>query len=423
MKKLLFLTCLVLGLVSSVVADTYKLVDSEFIDIRTKTKANYYNQQIDLSDRSDGGESLDKTLTRVEVKNYMDINYLDIFKVSSTIGYYKNGDAYNKDSDLGEIWLSQEESHLYIEKLYGQLKLAELGEFTLSAVYGIIPLTGGNIKKFSSQDEIQGNGLFTLIDLNLQGGFIVLSNKNHIFKVGHNYWRKDNWQHDEKLIDANDGTKGTFVFYEYQSGKHTVELNYITADVKYKGYDMANAQLYGIGYSYDDSLESGMVYYGILAHSVWNSKMEDVLNMGVFGNATNSIKMANQYYPDQYDFDNDTQTGNSILLGTKYYTELFGHEADIGIEYFKTSKNFSSFNNGSLFYNDYGFWRRRGSDVITLYSDFKVTKNFIVSLKGTFANNKYTAKNGSIADVTSNPATHNFYKKEQTVLLKVAYEF
>ena len=46
-----------------------------------------------------------------------------------------------------------------------------------------------------------------------------------------------------------------------------------------------------------------------------------------------------------------------------------------------------------------------------------------MSLKYTHAQNKYTAKNGSIADVTETPDTTNFYKKEDSILLKVSYEF
>jgi len=420
MKNILFLIAL---FVSSVLGDIYTIVDEENIDIKTKTKVMYYNQDSSFSERSDVGKNLNTSFNRREIKNYLDIQISDVLKISSTVGYYNNGREYNKDKDLGEIWLTQDRSNMFIEKLFAQVTLAEIEDFRLSFAYGIIPLTGGNFKKFSNQDEIQGNGLFTLIDLNLQGGFLVLSNENHILKIGKNYWKKDNWQHDEKLIEANDGTEGIFTFYEYSNDKHTLELNYITADVKYKGLAMGDAQLFGLGYSYNDLLESGFVYYGILGYSIWNSKFKDVLNSGVFGSATNTIKWANTNLPEQYDFDNDTQKGSSVLLGTKYYTELFGYETDVGFEYFKTSKNWSSFNNGSLFYNDYGFWRRRGSDIYTIYTDFKFTKNLIASMKLSYVDNGYTAKNGSIADTTALPATNNFYKSERNVLFKLSYEF
>ena len=300
MKQMVAILMFVLVYCSTVFADTYHIVDEEHLDINTKTKVIYYNQNSNFSDRSDNGASLEKTFYRHEIKNYADIRVDDWFKISSTVGYYSNGDVYNKDKDMGEIWLTQDRSNVYVEKLYAQLKLAEIEDWKLSFAYGIIPLTGGNIKKFSNQDEIQGNGLFTLIDLNLQGGFFILSNENHILKVGKSYWKQDNWQHDEKLIAKNDGTDGTFVFYEYQNGKHLLELDYVDADVKYAGMKMADAQMYGVGYSYDDSVENGFVYYGIFVHSVWKSRFEDVLNSGVFGGATNSIKWANAHLPNQY---------------------------------------------------------------------------------------------------------------------------
>lgn len=418
MKILLILASFMISVVNVYCSELYS-DDENNINIDTKTKVTYYYQRTNLSDRSDKGVDLTRTFERQEVKNYTDIQLSEYFKISSTVGYYKNGGEYNKETDLGEIWLSQDRSNVFVEKLYGQLLLMKYDEWKLSFAYGIIPLTGGNFKKYSNQDEIQGNGLFTLIDLNLQGGFFILSNDKDIFKVGKLFWKKDNFQHDEKLIEKNDGTDGTFVFYEHKEGKHTIELDYITANVKYDGYDIGNAQMYGVGYSYDDSLDTGFVYYGVGAYSVWNSEFLDVLNSGYFGKATNSIKYANKKFPEQYDFDNDTQKGTSILLGTKYYTEVFNREFDIGVEYFKTSK----FNNGSLFYNDYGFWRRRGTDMYTIYADYRLIKGLKASIKYSFANNEYTAKNGSIADTTSTPQINNFYKKEQSVLFKISYEF
>lgn len=414
MKKLILIFISITSLYS---------VDFDSVSLDNKTKLTYYYQDSSFSERSDGGSDLEKSFSRREVKNYTNINISDSIKIASTIGYYKNGSVYDKDKDLGEVWLSQDRSNIFIEKLYLQTKLAEIYDYKLSFAYGIIPLTGGNFKQFSNQDEVQGNGLFTLIDLNLQGGFFILSNEHNLFKIGQLYWKKDNWQHDEKLIDKNSGTNGTFIFYEHRHDKHTIELNFIDADVKYANYKMADAQLFGLGYSYNDSFDTGFVYYGILGYSIWKSHFEDVLNSGYFGAATNSIKYANSHYPDQYDFDNDINKGSSILLGTKYYTDFLGIDSSFGVEYFKTSKNFSSFSNGSLFYNDYGFWRRRGTDMYTIYADFKPFNNFTISLKYSLANNGYTAKNGAIADTTSLPAASNFYKKENNFLVKFSYEF
>lgn len=61
--------------------------------------------------------------------------------------------------------------------------------------------------------------------------------------------------------------------------------------------------------------------------------------------------------------------------------------------------------------------------MISIYGDFKVTKDLILSLKYSHTQNKYTAKNSSIADVTETPATTNFYKRADSILLKVSYEF
>lgn len=415
MKKIILIL-----LINLLYADNYEF---DNISINNKNKITYYNQSITLSDNSSNSNSLKDTITRKELKTYNNINIDDNIKISSTIGYYANSKYVNKDKDLGEVWLSEDRSNIFIEKLYAQFKLYEYNDWKLSFAYGIIPLTGGNIKKFSTQDEIQGNGLFTLIDLNLQGGFIILSNENNIFKVGKNYWKKDNWQHDEKLIEANNNTDGTFIFYEYHNDKHTIELDYIDANVQYKGYKMADAQMYGLGYSYDDSIENNTIYYGILGYSVWDSSMMDVLNSGVFGSTTNSIKWANKNMSQYYDFNNGKKDGASLLLGLKYYTEIMTKETDIGFEYFCTSKEYSSFNNGSLFYNDYGFWRRRGTDIYTIYADLKITKNLIASIKTSFVKNGYTAKNGSIAGVTDTPLTNNFYKTEKNILLKISYEF
>jgi hypothetical protein len=151
--------------------------------------------------------------------------------------------------------------------------------------------------------------------------------------------------------------------------------------------------------------------------------MANVLDSGVFGASTNSIKYNNANMSDKYGFNNGTYDGGSILVGTKYYSELFSLESDIGFEYFKTSKNYSSFNNGSLFYNDYGFWRRRGTNMYSVYSDIKLRKNLIFSTKASFVYNKYASKNGAVADTTELPLADDFYKTEKNILFKVTYEF
>ena len=136
-------------------ANVYSYESDDF-SVYTKNKVTYYFQQTHLDDKSTNSSSNTADFTRQEFKNYLEVRaFEDWFKISSTIGYYKNGSVYNKDSvDMGEVWLTQDRSNIFIEKLYFQTKLAEIDDWRFSFAYGIIPLTGGNFKKFSNQDEI-----------------------------------------------------------------------------------------------------------------------------------------------------------------------------------------------------------------------------------------------------------------------------
>jgi len=362
-------------------------------------------------------------LVRSEYRNYLNL-YIDKYLfIASGISVFDNDKEIPNDR-TGDFYLNQSKSGIIIEKLYGQLLLYK-SDNKISLVYGVIPLSGGNFKKFSRYNEERGNGLFTLINLSLKGGFLVCSNEHYNLRIGQAKW-DDSFYNDENLAKNNEGSNGTFIFYDYTIGKHLIELNYIQAEFKKDNYKIGNDTLYGLGYSYDDSEVTGWSIYTILGYSSFKSNTYDWLeNSGKYNdNTIKTIKMVNKYKPDEYNFNNDKWYGYSILLGIKKLMDLKGKDVTLGLEYYKASNNWVSMNIGTVNSgNSYGYWKHRGGNTIKIYNDIYLMKNFIIHTDYTYSYNLKSAKLGSIADTSNNSNIKDLYKKENILSFELIYKF
>jgi len=261
---------------------------------------------------------------------------------------------------------SREKSELMLTRLYLQGRVLTKGKLSVDLVYGVIQLAGGNFKQYSKSDEIQGNMLFTLIDTTGLGGFIVISYEDLRFKIGKAFVDQDTLGRTTKISDEFDGSGGLFSALEYSYGRHFFELNYIEALTKVKlaipnfggPKELFKTELIGLGYSFDDSLNSGFIGYTVLGYS--HRKLLD-----------NTVPLPAL---------KDNLTGYSSLIGLKYYTEIWLQEVSIGVEQFKTYEDYTSFIFGDLWENDYNSF---GTDKISykIYSDFVYNKRSRVHLE------------------------------------------
>jgi len=383
-----------------------------------KNKISLYSQSSFLKDNKlKDNKNIDNQ--RVEFRNYIDLEY-NRFSVHSTIGTYTNRYHYHS-TELENIWLEQDKSSVYVEKLYMQVELYSQIDTTFSFVYGIIPMGNSIFSQYANQDEIRGNAISAIIDLSTVGGFFILTSNCHSLKIGYGDWTGNNWYNDKKALELSSGNNGLYFIYDHTKGPHNIELNYVKSEAFYNHEHLADTDFYAIGYSYDDSFNSGLVYYGTFTYVQWKEYWSDILN-GMPMTAQMPILIGQAMAPDQVAFTNTENNGYSYMLGVKWYTEIFLKEVNTGIEYRKNSKHFANASMGSMFLNNDSFWNHRDADIYTVYGSMKPSRDLTISVKYQHFNSKYSSKEGAITEVTTDPV-NGFYKSEDHILVKLDYVF
>ena len=421
MKKIVLLI-LLFSLTSLLAKDNLNEYSISNFKIGTTNEVQTTYKSIKFSDSSKsaipGYVIPDDTLSnyRFKYENATHIHYDNIL-LAFTGGVLKNNSNIVREETYN-TFQTQDKSKFYINQLYVKVHEDINDELRLGLAYGIIPFTGGNFKQYSTQDKIEGNGLMTITDIVIRGGWGILEYNNLKIKAGYGEWFEDNFYNDQKLGKMMDSSGGFFSSVEYTidtgSSKQLIQFDYDNIDTIYNTplngrMKMADEQLFGLGYSFED-YENSYVIYTILGYSISKEYGEDVIPyMGL---------------PPFVTAKNETYTGTSMLIGIKKYIDINSQEFSIGYEYFETSPNFVSFNVGSIFDNDYSVFNRRGTKMHKIYSDFIVNNKYIFSLSAYTANNRYTSNGISIGDTTSTPMSLTpFYKKEVGVQLQFGIRF
>jgi hypothetical protein len=285
--------------------------------------------------------------------NKIEFNYKG-WKIGSKIDIFQNSKSTTVD-DTHYQYLSQEKHGYNIDKLCVQYEVS-LSLVDVGFAYGVMPFTGGNFKQYSYQDEVEGNGLFTLSNISVVGGWLILTDKDKdiIVKFGKGVWKKDNFYQDHDIPDElNDRSGGWFFSSEYKlealKHKQQFQFDYYKIQTERKGEDVDDVDLYGFGYS-DESFEYGYVLYTILSKNY----------------TTNDIEHTKKH-------------GQSMLLGAKKYFDLHSLEFDIGYEYFVTSEDFWSAGTGEMWTSDYSNLLGDKFTLNKVYMDFIINKNIIIN--------------------------------------------
>ncbi len=302
-------------------------------------------------------------MSRVIFTNKTDMLYSN-FKISSSFSAFMS----SHKTQFTSKYINQEKNSIKLNKLYAiyyfknpktQDNSITYDNIRIGIASGVIPLTGGNFKKFSSLNNVEGNGLFTLSDINIFGYWSVLSTKNIYIMIGKGYLINSEWI-NSKMSSSYNRSRGYFLSAEYTinnlTSKHTFQVEYYDMVEIYKGVTQDFKKLFGFGYSYDN-YSKGYDIYTILTCSK--------------------------------NFGNISKSGNSYLLGVKKYFEIQKRDADIGFEWFRTTKNYDSSVMGSIFDNDYN---DRLHSEYKIYADYFVSSSFSLSVS---VAKKYTKKGES----------------------------
>lgn len=303
------------------------------------------------------GKELEHKLTTGEITFNNDIYYKDKTKISLSPTLNKTSNmTYNnvikKEIPKIEMWAMNE---AYITQ-----KLLETNYGDLSISGGLFSFRKGTFYEHNYNGKRVGNGLFSNMDIMLQGIIVTHTYENNTLMIGD--LRYERWMYTNHNVSNQDtvmsyrdykDSGGIFIMDKLQlTDKIYTEFNYYGIDQYAIGKKMMSTDFFGLGLSYDDSEESGRTYYTILTYNKTkgnNQFLSPVLNwsintpstkFGSFENNGYSVLVGMKQELDQLVFDKDVVIGGEVIYkGKGYHSILAGNPfspysyCDIGLTY------------------------------------------------------------------------------------------
>ena len=292
----------------------------------------------------------DKRYNQVSFVNKTDLKYNKV-KLSWDIKLYSNSSKIHDNNGLH--YHSMDKANYRIRKLYLYYEYP-FKNYNVGVAYGVIPFTGGYIKQYSNQDIIDGNGLFTLINITLKGYWCKYSTEKFSFILGHGEWHSHNFYNSFDISKHFSKSNGIFFSSEYNDDKlkyhQHFQFDIYTTNIIFNNMLISKNNIFGFGYSYE-SYETSIVLYNISSYNVYDY----INNKKIYG------------------------YGGSVLFGVKKYLDINQKEMDIGVESFNTFNKFYSANNGDLYTNEYSDINNIIKNSIKVYMDYYINKNTIIS--------------------------------------------
>ena len=336
MKQLLIIIALIGGLLGA-----EEIEESNF-NVSGKIMSYYSKVDYTMSDDSKKDMELYYVSTQLNI-DYSNDNFY--FQVTPYVYGYDTDSGNQVKTPANEV--PYEKTDIFLRSLYMSYTIN-----AWTAGIGVLPFSNSMPMKYSDDSIQDGVGLNTLNDNVLLSVFGIYSTENSktIFGVG---------TMNQDIIDTGnyisdylrDETEVYFVIntYDHEKWSFTNELMYI--DMKYETKDLSVIYLYGLGVSWDDTAESGLVLYNVAAVSMYqnnSTNAKDEIYTNVFGdvNTGNALQGA---YPDSFAIDNDTYYGASNLLGLRYEMDCLPLETFINIEWFHTMGDWTSGNQGNIY--------------------------------------------------------------------------
>lgn len=362
------------------------------------------------------GKKIDTKVSQLEMVLNNDFYYGNTkFVVSPGVSKTSNwtyNNVIKKELPPIEMW--------HFNELYITQQLVESGEYgNISASVGLFSFRRGTFYEHNYNGTRVGNGLFSNMDIMLQGGIITHTYGNNTFMIGdlaYERWAftETNRSSHDTVMDYRDykDSGGLFIMDKYQlTDKIYTEFNYYGIKQFALGQEMMKTDFFGLGLSYDDSEESGRTYYTVLTYNKTdgdNKFLSPRLNWPI---DTPSTKFG--------EFHN---SGYSALVGIKQELDqlLFSKDFVIGGEVIYKSPGYHSLLAGNPFspysYTDIGYTYNVSAGV-------RLDKNTLFKLRYTQYVPDGSTKYGLSNDYTESKFVPTSIDKSSTIVAELYYEF
>jgi len=336
MKHLLIIVALI-----SILMGEESIEDNNF-NVSGKISSYYSKVVFTKSDDSKSDMSMYYMATQLNI-DYSNNNFY--FQATPYIYGYDTSNGNKIKSPNNEV--PYKKTDIFFRSLYMSYTIEA---WTVGV--GVLPFSNSMPMKFSDDSIQDGVGLNTLNDNTLMAVFGIYTTENSktIFGVGK--MDQDMLETGNYISDyLRDETEIYFVIntYEHEKWSFTNQIMYI--NMKYDSKDLSDIYLYGLGVSWDDTAESGLVIYNVAAGSMYqnnSTNAKDEIFTNVFGD-TSTGEATQKAYPDSFALDNNTYYGASNLLGLRYEMDLLTLETFINVEWFHTMGDWTSGNQGNIY--------------------------------------------------------------------------
>ena len=299
------------------------------------------------------------------------LNYMFSYN-NDLISFDFDGELYNLNQDEPTIQknvslaIDQDRNYTLRSALLG-LKITD--EITLYA--GVIPFRGGRFASIKNERNNTGNGIELLTDQVFEGGFISYNKGNFSFQIGHVEF-KDKYNY-RSLGAKNNGSNGQYFITKYNNDKHYIEFNYFKADAYMAGdtdspFKFANYDLYGLGYIYDDSKDSGITYWIEGSYSEGKEDTDKIAADNVPAEQLPFLAMAG------YKTGMNNSYGGSYKTGIAYSSNYEDIEYKVGVEYYESMRGSFTMNHGVLFHSNYSYWQHKNANMVTLFTNIRLNR-------------------------------------------------
>lgn len=350
-----------------------------------------------------------------------DANLVKNGQVNKSVrGDMRNGVSYVDDEILfvGELGLVRtnvaynavmrdyikELTMVYINNLYVTKLIAD----NISMTLGTISFNNGDISNCVTGKESKSNGVHPVINHIVNGGFLTYVQDNLTVSVGYgglelgykvvaNIEGQCREITDSALSDR--GSTSYFVLMKYHNKKQAFEFNYYKPYIVLEDKDVGTAEIAALTYNYDDNLNSGNVFYGLLS----GSKLV----------GDSSVLMGFPYVTDKIHLDKIDATGWMSIVGYKKYMDIHDRDIYIGIEHQYIKDGYFTLNKGAPYslrsYADYG-------NTYITYIGAEWSKNLEVYLRySRYVNDSGYLKDGGLV-IADGDADHTVKYIDNTVL-------
>jgi len=337
---------------------------------------------------------------------------IDLYHINNSLGDLKNISLpYNGDTNL--------ESGYQVNVLYSTINI---GDF--SWYHGAIPFKGGRFSEIKDPTVNGGNGLAIINNQVYLSDFVSYNTtiENGEFSLIIGKSKFDTKLHYNGLLTKNNQSSGTYVLSTYENGNHFFEVDYYTMKSTFDDIQPWDIKIGGIGYIYNDSLDSGLTFYTNIGISETDDKVTDVIyshNIPTF--AYQFLEAQGATVKDYYN-----QKGYAVLVGTNYEFDTKDYGFNIGAEIFKTWGSWVSANHGVIFLSDHSWYANRNAIEYTLYAGTDITQNLRISTKFVYTDAKQVPSTFSITQSKDqNSAFHknDFYTHFDKLEFLINYKF